>query len=95
MPTTTPTDITLHLVIHGKVQGVFFRDSMRREAERLQLKGWVKNLADGSVEAMIQGHSAAVDQLVQWAYRGPTHARVDKVDITPGSGRYHQFEIIY
>ena len=56
---------TLHLVIHGRVQGVYFRDSMRREAQRLGVAGWVRNRIDGSVEAAVQGESADVDAIVR------------------------------
>jgi acylphosphatase len=86
---------TLHLVIHGRVQGVFFRDSMRREAQRLALTGWVRNTAEGTVEAMVQGEKAALDRIVQWAHRGPARAQVSKVEVAAGSGAFHQFEILY
>jgi len=74
---------TLRLRIHGRVQGVWFRESMRREAERLDASGWVRNAPDGSVEAMVQGSETAVDALVEWARRGPPQARVDRVEIEP------------
>jgi acylphosphatase len=85
----------LHLTIHGLVQGVFFRDSMRREAGRLAVTGWVRNCLDGTVEAMVQGEPAAVEAIVQWARSGPPHARVEHVDIEPGDGDYASFEILY
>jgi acylphosphatase len=71
---------TLHLVIHGRVQGVAYRASMLREAERLSVAGWVRNRDDGAVEALIHGAPEAVDALLQWAHRGPKHARIDRVD---------------
>jgi acylphosphatase len=74
---------TLHLRIHGRVQGVWFRESMRQEAERLGASGWVRNTPDGSVEATVQGSETAVDALVDWARRGPPQARVDRVEIEP------------
>jgi acylphosphatase len=74
---------TLHLRIHGRVQGVWFRESMCREAERLGASGWVRNAPDGSVEAMVQGSETAVDALVDWARRGPPQARVDRIEIEP------------
>jgi acylphosphatase len=86
---------TFHLVIHGRVQGVFFRDSMRREAQRLALTGWVRNTADGTVEAMVQGEQSAMDRIVQWAHRGPAHAQVSNIEVKTGSGTFHQFEILY
>lgn len=85
---------TLHLVIHGRVQGVFFRDSMRREAYRLNVSGWVRNRSDGTVEAAVHGEPAAVDALVQWAHHGPPHAEVERVDIQTSSGNYSGFEVL-
>lgn len=84
---------TLHLVVHGRVQGVWFRDSMRREAEHLGVSGWVRNRGDGTVEAMVQGGADAVDELVRWAHRGPQLAEVQRVEVEPGSGRYAGFEV--
>jgi len=85
---------TLHLVIHGRVQGVFFRDSMRREAQRLGIAGWVRNRSDGTVEAAVQGESADVDAIVRWARRGPDRAQVERVEIEPHDGSYSNFEVI-
>src|SRR5665811_60767 len=65
----------LRLVIHGRVQGVFYRDSMRREAQTLGVSGWVRNCGDGTVEAEVQGETAAVDAIVRWAQRGPVYAQ--------------------
>lgn len=65
----------------GRVQGVFYRDSARREAERLRITGWARNLDDGRVEVVAEGEEAAVDRLVNWARQGPARARVEKVEI--------------
>lgn len=86
---------TFHLVIHGRVQGVFFRDSMRGEALRLGICGWVCNTARGTVEAMVQGDKAVVDKIVHWAHRGPAQAQVSKVEVAAGSGDFNQFDILY
>jgi acylphosphatase len=67
-------------VIRGVVQGVGFRHALRREAQRLALGGWVRNRADGSVEAVACGGTAALDALQRWAQRGPAAARVDAVE---------------
>ena len=80
------------LVIHGQVQGVWFRESMRREAERLQITGWVRNRADGTVEAAVEGSSYAVEAMIRWAHRGPEAAVVVQVDVSEDGGNYDSFE---
>jgi len=69
-------------VIRGLVQGVGFRHAARGEAERLGLRGWVRNCADGSVEAVALGDDMQLDALERWARRGPPAARVESVDVT-------------
>ncbi len=70
--------------IYGRVQGVYFRHSTRIEAERLGVRGIARNLADGSVEVVVQGESAAVLSLYEWLKLGPVQARVDAVrDVEP------------
>ena len=83
---------TLHLQILGRVQGVWFRESMRNEAERLGVTGWVCNLADGSVEAVIQGSTEAVNALLEWAQTGPPKARVERVIVDAAQGQFNKFE---
>lgn len=73
--------ITRRLRISGRVQGVFFRESMRQRAEQLKVTGWVRNCADGTVEAIAQGDAFEVGRLIEWAQRGPDAAKVDKVEI--------------
>jgi acylphosphatase len=75
---------TRRLLIHGRVQGVWFRESMRAEALRLNVAGWVRNTPDGTVEAVVQGDEAAVDALIEWAHSGPPQARVERVEVEPG-----------
>ena len=82
---------TLHLRIHGRVQGVWFRESMRIEAGHLGVTGWVRNAPDGSVEAVVQGPSTAVDALIAWAHAGPPQARVDRVEIDEAHGQFSGF----
>lgn len=69
------------LVVHGRVQGVGFRDALRAEALRLTLRGWVRNRTDGTVEALLEGPAPALDALTAWARRGPPAARVDRVEV--------------
>ena len=73
--------VRVRAVVAGRVQGVWFRESCRREAERLGVTGWVRNRADGSVEIEAQGNRAAVDALVTWAHEGPRPAVVESVAV--------------
>lgn len=70
-----------HVWAHGRVQGVFFRESTRREAESRGVAGWVRNCDDGSVEAVFEGAPDAVDALVAACRRGPGHAEVRRLDV--------------
>ena len=72
---------TVHLIIHGLVQGVGFRYSLCREADTLGLRGWVRNRRDGSVEALAGGAATAVALLIEWAHRGPPSAQVIRVEV--------------
>ena len=73
--------IRRRVVIHGHVQGVFFRDSTRRLAEREGVAGWVRNRPDGAVEAVFEGEQEAVEGLIRFAREGPRGARVDDVEV--------------
>ncbi|MGB0651711.1 MAG: acylphosphatase [Thermoplasmatota archaeon] len=75
----------VHLLVTGKVQGVYFRESTRAEADRLGVSGWVRNLTDGRVEALLAGPGEAVEALVAWCHHGPPAARVDDLARTPSS----------
>jgi acylphosphatase len=77
-----PEAVRAHLFISGVVQGVSFRASTQGEARSLGVKGWVKNLADGRVEAVLQGPKEKVDALIRWCHRGPAAAKVEKVDVS-------------
>jgi acylphosphatase len=70
------------VVVRGHVQGVFFRDSARREAEKRGIAGWVRNRDDGAVEAVFQGHPDAVEAMVGWCRSGPDRADVDDMDVS-------------
>lgn len=83
-----------HLRIHGLVQGVFFRETMRRQAEKLRVTGWVCNCIDMSVEAMVQGTPEALDTIIAWAHHGPETAQVERVEIDDGEGNFTRFEIM-
>lgn len=75
--------IRRHVIVHGEVQGVVFRDSCRRRALDHGVRGWIRNRADGSVEAVFEGDDAAVTALCGWCESGPPAARVAGVEITP------------
>lgn len=84
--------IRRHLDIYGRVQGVAYRYSMCQEATHLDLTGWVRNLPDGRVEAMIEGEEDKVEELIQWCYKGPPGAKVLRVNV---STRIHQGEFVW
>jgi acylphosphatase len=82
--TSEQTNATAYdVVVHGEVQGVFFRDSCRSEAEAAGVHGWVRNEHDGTVRAHVEGRREAVESLLSWLRRGPRHARVQSVDVQP------------
>jgi acylphosphatase len=88
---------TRQIRVNGRVQGVGFRYALRDEAERLGVSGWVRNCADGSVEALLQGEAHAVDALLRWARRGPRAAQVETLAEADPASRfnrsYRAFEI--
>jgi acylphosphatase len=75
-----PSRKRVRVVVYGHVQGVFFRETARRKAVTLGVTGWVRNLPEGSVEAVFEGEPRLVDELVAWCRRGPIGAEVDDVD---------------
>jgi acylphosphatase len=74
--------IARHLEIAGRVQGVFFRDSLRREAEQRGVAGWARNTSDGTVEAMLEGEAGAVERVIAWCREGPSRADVSDVRVS-------------
>jgi acylphosphatase len=74
--------IRRRIVVRGRVQGVFFRDSLRRVADQRNVSGWVANRLDGTVEAVLEGDEDAVGRVVDFAHRGPRGAQVEAVDVT-------------
>ena len=84
--------VTKHLIVRGRVQGVGFREYLRREAERLNVKGWVRNRHDGTVEAMLHGWPEDVAKILNWVRRGPPGARVTAMDVNEASGEFETFE---
>jgi acylphosphatase len=86
---------TVHLLISGKVQGVFFRDSARKMAQELDITGWLQNRGDEKVEAIISGNEQAVKDFIRWAQTGPEKARVEEVSVSKQPTIFFEkFEII-
>ena len=73
--------IRRRVVVHGRVQGVFFRDTTRRKAVQRGVSGWVRNAPDGSVDAHLEGDKSAVQELVDLLHQGPPSAQVSKVEV--------------
>lgn len=89
--------VRAHLVINGRVQGVFFRMETKRAAENRNVTGWVRNKADGTVEAVLEGEKSAVQKMIQWCHSGPPSAKVIDVNTTwqAYKGAYDIFDIRY
>ncbi len=86
-----------HIIVHGMVQGVYFRYSTQREAQSLGLTGWVRNLPDGGVEMVCEGPRDAVEKLVLWSHSGPRGALVERADVSweDYTGGFLTFDIRY
>jgi acylphosphatase len=85
--------IRAHIIISGRVQGVFYRAYTKQHADRLGVKGWVKNLPEGEVEAVFEGEESAVKELVDYSKHGPTRAVVTRIDVAyePFKGEFKGF----
>ena len=87
----------LHMIIQGQVQGVFFRAATRDAARALGLTGWVRNLNDGSVEAVFEGSMDRLKQVVTWCHKGPPGASVTSADEKwyDFTGEYDNFDVLF
>lgn len=87
----------IRLFVTGKVQGVFFRQALKVMAKKNDVNGWVKNLKDGRVEAVLEGDEEKVSRLVEWAHGGPANARVEDVEIRNEkfTGEFSKFDVLY
>jgi len=87
----------LHLMIRGRVQGVWFRASTQETARQLKIKGWVRNTPEGNVEAHIQGEESSVEKMLSWCSQGPPGAGVEGIDVSEASPNeeYKAFNIRY
>ena len=88
---------TVHVIIEGRVQGVFFRDYARRQAHLLKLKGWIKNLPDGAAEVIMSGTSENIDAMIEWFHTGSPLSIVSsvQVDEVMPTEKLTKFEIRY
>lgn len=87
----------VHIFVKGKVQGVFFRQATKTIAEKKNVTGWIRNLKDGRVEALLEGQDVDVSEVVEWSHRGPTNAIVDDIQIINEKykGEFSKFDILY
>jgi acylphosphatase len=86
----------VHIFVKGKVQGVYFRQGMKDVAEKKNVTGWVRNLQDKRVEAVLEGKDTDVNSVIEWSYKGPPNAIVDDVEIIIENymGKFSKFEIL-
>ena len=87
----------IRIFVSGKVQGVFFRQALKVMAKKNNVNGWVKNLQDGRVEAVMEGDIENISRLVEWSHGGPANARVEDVEIINEKfiGEFTQFDVLY
>lgn len=87
----------IRIFVTGKVQGVFFRQALKVMAKKNNVSGWVKNLKDGRVEAVLEGDEEKVSRLVEWSHGGPANARVEDVEIRNEkfTGEFSKFDVLY
>lgn len=91
------TNLRVRLFIKGKVQGVFFRQALKVRAKKNNVKGWVRNLKDGRVEALFEGEDTHVSTLIEWCHAGSANARVEDIEIKNEKykGEFSKFEVLY
>ena len=89
--------IRAHVFIRGKVQGVYFRQNTKIVATRYGVMGWVRNLKDGRVEAVLEGDEMDINRVIEWCYAGPPKAAVDDVDVKyeKYTGEFREFKVSY
>ncbi|MEC4847569.1 MAG: acylphosphatase [Nitrosarchaeum sp.] len=87
----------IRIFVTGKVQGVFFRQALKVMAKKNDVFGWVKNLKDGRVEAVLEGDEEKVNRLIEWSHGGPANARVEDVEIRNEkfTGEFSKFDVLY
>ncbi len=90
-------DVRAHVIISGRVQGVFFRVETRKAAHRIGVNGWVRNRPEGTVEAVVEGESSLVHQMLEWCWEGSPMSKVTEVQVEweAFTGEYDQFSITH
>ncbi len=86
----------VHVFVSGRVQGVFFRSGTKKKALELGLSGWVRNLADGRVEAVFEGKKKEIDMMIEWCKKGPEYANVTGIEIVheDNAGEFDGFSLL-
>ena len=87
----------VHILVSGKVQGVFFRQALKVIAKKNNVSGWVRNLPDKRVEALLEGDSTSVNSVIKWTRVGPANSRVDDIQVSNEEFRneFSTFEVLY
>lgn len=87
----------VHVIVYGRVQGVFFRHNTKKIADRFNVKGWVRNNPNDTVEIIAEGKDGVIDKFLNWCRKGPIGARIDKLEVREEEyqGEVKEFSIIY
>jgi len=87
----------VHLLVSGKVQGVFFRQALKVVAKKNNVLGWVRNLKDGHVEAILEGDNKSINSVVEWTRIGPANSRVDDIEVSNEEfkNEFTTFDVLY
>jgi len=86
-----------HLLVSGKVQGVFFRQALKVIAKKNNVLGWVRNLKDGHVEAVLEGNNKSINSVIEWIHIGPANSRIDHIEVNNEEfkNEFSIFEVLY
>tara|TARA_B100001750_G_scaffold3457_1_gene2788 strand:+ start:214 stop:492 length:279 start_codon:yes stop_codon:yes gene_type:complete len=87
----------VHLLVSGKVQGVFFRQALKVVAKKNNVSGWVRNLKDGRVEAELEGYSESINSVIEWTHIGPANSHVDNIEVNNEEfkNEFSTFDVLY
>ena len=87
----------IHVLVSGKVQGVFFRQALKVIAKKNNVSGWVRNLKDGCVEAILEGDNKSINSVIEWIRIGPSNSRVDNIEVNNEEfkNEFSSFDVLY